>query len=168
MANPAVRPARRREKFCSRPIATGPQGSRSWLMNLIPAVAGGLPVRVVDSLAWDHRGPRPQWSDTPFLHCARCDFLATTGRVFTAGTLALVLAAPTPDCAGAWASWAGKKILPLCHRRDGRGCFIDADSANDRRFPQIQPHAAGFAGLVAAETVIGSADLNRSQCGPDP
>ena len=35
---------------------------------------------------------------------------------------------------------------------------IDADSANDRRFPQIQPRVAGFPGLVAAETFSGSAD----------
>ena len=38
---------------------------------------------------------------------------------------------------------------------------IDADTANDRRLPQIQPRVAGFADFVAAETAIGSADLNK-------
>ena len=42
-----------------------------------------------------------------------------------------------------------------------RTAVFRADAANDRRLPQIQPHVAGLAGFVAAETVIGSADLNR-------
>ena len=46
--------------------------------------------------------------------------------------------------------------------------IIDADSANDRRFPQILPRVAGFAGLVAAETFVGSADLNKSAQDVDP
>ena len=40
---------------------------------------------------------------------------------------------------------------------------IDADAADDRRFPQTQPRVAGFAGLVAAETFIGSRDLNKEK-----